>query len=150
MVHDDHALLDDPEALSLANRRFHKQIHLASHNTYLVQQLDLVHRSMALMATTSLAAEGRSPAALDEHAAIVAAIAARDGDAAAAALKLHLSTAFEVRLKESYAGWQRTVLAQNYGEERMRTRCSPREWKASCVVKAHVRSLTNCQVSYEM
>jgi len=103
MVADDRALLDDPEALSLANRRFHKQIHLASHNTYLVQQLDLVHRSMALMATTSLAAEGRSPVALDEHAAIVAAIAARDGEAAAAALKLHLSTAFEVRLKEEAA-----------------------------------------------
>jgi len=103
MVADDHALLNDPDALSLANRRFHKQIHLASHNTYLVQQLDLVHRSMALMATTSLAAEGRSPAALEEHAAIVAAIAARDGEAAATALKLHLSTAFEVRLKEEAA-----------------------------------------------
>jgi DNA-binding GntR family transcriptional regulator len=103
MVADDQALLDDPDALSLANRRFHKQIHLASHNTYLVQQLDLVHRSMALMATTSLAAEGRGPVALEEHAAIVAAIAARDGDGAAAALKLHLSTAFEVRLKEEAA-----------------------------------------------
>lgn len=100
MVRSDHALLDDPNALSRANRRFHKQIHLASHNTYLVQQLDLVHRSMALMATTSLAAEGRSPVALEEHAAIVLAIAERDGDRAASALKSHLSTAFEVRLKE--------------------------------------------------
>ena len=103
MVADDQALLGDPDALSLANRRFHKQIHLASHNTYLVQQLDLVHRSMALMATTSLAAEGRGPVALQEHGAIVAAIAARDGEGAAAALKLHLSTAFEVRLKEEAA-----------------------------------------------
>jgi DNA-binding GntR family transcriptional regulator len=100
MVEADHALLDDPSALSRANRRFHKQIHLASHNKYLVQQLDLVHRSMALMATTSLAAEGRSPVALEEHAAIVQAIADRDGDRAATALKDHLSTAFEVRLKE--------------------------------------------------
>jgi DNA-binding GntR family transcriptional regulator len=100
MVAADQALLDDPSALSRANRRFHKQIHLASHNKYLVQQLDLVHRSMALMATTSLAAEGRSPVALEEHAAIVAAIAERDGDRAARMLKDHLSTAFEVRLKE--------------------------------------------------
>ena len=44
MVRDDHALLDDPGSLSRANRRFHKQIHLASHNRFLVQQLDLVHR----------------------------------------------------------------------------------------------------------
>lgn len=100
MVAADHALLDDPSALSRANRRFHKQIHLASHNRYLVQQLDLVHRSMALMATTSLAAEGRSPVALEEHAAIVQAIADRDGERAARMLKDHLSTAFEVRLKE--------------------------------------------------
>src|SRR6056297_1338903 len=100
MVQEDRALLDDPAALSRANRRFHKQIHLASHNKYLVQQLDLVHRSMALMATTSLAAEGRGPVALEEHAAIVAAISERDGERAARRLKDHLSTAFEVRLKE--------------------------------------------------
>jgi len=103
MVESDRALVDDPDALSRANRRFHKQIHLASHNRYLVQQLDLVHRSMALMATTSLAAEGRGPRALEEHAAIVQAIADRDGARAAQMLKDHLSTAFEVRLKEEAA-----------------------------------------------
>ncbi len=54
-------------------------IHLASHNRYLVQQLDLVHRTMALMARTSLAAEGRGETALAEHARIVEAIAAGDG-----------------------------------------------------------------------
>lgn len=103
MVEADRGLLDDPQALSRANRRFHKQIHLASHNRYLVQQLDLVHRSMALMATTSLAAEGRGEKALEEHAAIVEAIARRDGESAAARLKEHLSIAFEVRLKEEAA-----------------------------------------------
>ncbi|WP_371154519.1 GntR family transcriptional regulator [Jannaschia sp. 2305UL9-9] len=100
MVEEDRALLGDTEALARANRRFHGQIHLASHNRYLVQQLSMVHRSMALMATTSLAAEGRGETALAEHEAIVAAIAARDGDRAAAALRQHLSTAFEVRLRE--------------------------------------------------
>ena len=40
MVHDDYKIVDDPNALSRANRRFHKQIHLASHNRFLVQQLD--------------------------------------------------------------------------------------------------------------
>ena len=99
MVEDDRKLLGDPAALSRANRRFHKQIHLASHNRYLVQQLDLVHRSMALLASTSLAAEGRDAAALAEHEAIIAAIAARDGDAAYEALRTHISRAFETRLK---------------------------------------------------
>lgn len=100
MVEADHALLGDPQALARANRRFHHQIHLASHNRFLVQQLDLVYRSMALMARTSLAAKGRGEKALAEHAEIVEAIAARDGARAAQALKDHLSIAFVVRLKE--------------------------------------------------
>jgi DNA-binding GntR family transcriptional regulator len=100
MVDEDRALTGDPQAMSQANRRFHKQIHLASHNRYLVQQLDLVYRSMALMATTSLAAEGRTEATLDEHAAIVDAISAGDGDAAYAALRTHISRAFETRLRQ--------------------------------------------------
>ncbi|WP_409360024.1 GntR family transcriptional regulator [Aliiroseovarius crassostreae] len=99
MVEDDRARLDDPAALARSNRRFHKRLHLASHNRYLVQQLDLVHRTMALLATTSLAAEGRSEVAIAEHDAIVTAIEARDREAARAALKTHISKAFETRLK---------------------------------------------------
>ncbi len=64
-----------------------------------MQQLDLVHRSMALLATTSLAAEGRPSVALAEHLAIVNAIEAGDGDAAYAALRDHISKAFITRLK---------------------------------------------------
>jgi DNA-binding GntR family transcriptional regulator len=99
MVEDDRRLLGDPSALARANRRFHKQVHLASHNRFLVQQLDLVYRSMALMATTSLAIEGRGTIALEEHQRIVDAIAKGDGEAAYRALKEHISVAFETRLR---------------------------------------------------
>ncbi len=99
MVEEDSAMIDNPSVLARANRRFHKMIHLASHNRYLVQQLDLVHRSMALMATTSLAADGRGEIALGEHKAIVDAIARRDEDAAYKALRDHISVAFVTRLK---------------------------------------------------
>ncbi len=100
MVDEDRQRVNDPAALSRTNRRFHRQVHLASHNRYLVQQLDLVYRSMALMATTSLAAEGRSETALNEHASIVAAIAAGDGERAYSELKGHISRAFEARLRQ--------------------------------------------------
>lgn len=100
MVREDRALIDNPAALSRTNRRFHRQVHLASHNRYLVQQLDLVYRSMALMATTSLAAAGRSSVAVEEHAAVVDAIARGDGDAAYEGLKGHISRAFEARLRQ--------------------------------------------------
>ncbi len=100
MVDEDRTLLGgDPRALSKANKRFHKLIHLSSHNRFLVQQLDLVHRAMALMATTSFAAEGRDLVALQEHDQIVRAIEARDGDGAYQALRAHISMAFETRLR---------------------------------------------------
>jgi len=99
MVEEDRAHLDDPEAMARANKRFHRQIHLASHNRFLVGQLDLVHRSMALLATTSLAAVGRAEAALEEHRAIVEAIGSGSGEAAQEALRAHISKAFETRLK---------------------------------------------------
>ena len=51
------------------------------------------------MATTSLAATGRSEIALGEHDAIVDAISARDEEAAYVALKGHISVAFRTRLK---------------------------------------------------
>ena len=107
MVEADNALIGQPQALARSNRRFHKQIHLASHNRYLVQQLDLVYRSMALMATTSLAAEGRGEIAQAEHARIVAMIEARDEDGADAALRAHISVAFVTRLKQEAARLER-------------------------------------------
>jgi DNA-binding GntR family transcriptional regulator len=103
MVTADDALVGNPKALSRSNRRFHKQIHLASHNRYLVQQLDLVYRSMALMATTSLAAEGRGEIAQAEHDKIVTCIEVRDEAGAEKALRSHISVAFVTRLKQEAA-----------------------------------------------
>ncbi|MEP2640764.1 GntR family transcriptional regulator [Roseobacter sp.] len=103
MVEADNALTENPAALARANRRFHKQVHLASHNRYLVQQLDLVHRTMALMATTSLAADGRGKIAQSEHDAIVHAIETQNAEAADEALRAHISVAFMTRLKQDAA-----------------------------------------------
>ncbi|MDG1471370.1 MAG: GntR family transcriptional regulator [Ascidiaceihabitans sp.] len=100
MVEEDNELMDNPPALARANRRFHKQIHLASHNRYLVQQLDLVHRTMALMATTSLAAVGRGAIAQGEHDMIVRAIEEKNEAAAGTTLRDHISVAFMTRLKQ--------------------------------------------------
>ena len=76
----------------------------------------MVHRSMALLATTSLAAEGRGARAMDEHEAIVRAIEARDGAAAEAAIRVHISHAFETRLNAD---------ADRYGLSAARSRSSP-------------------------
>tara|TARA_Y100001954_G_scaffold43544_1_gene45043 strand:- start:457 stop:876 length:420 start_codon:yes stop_codon:yes gene_type:complete len=100
MVDSDRKIISDPSSLARSNRRFHKQIHLASHNRFLIKQLDLVHRSMALMATTSLAADGRGAVAVEEHQAIVTAISNRDSAEASEKLRDHISVAFITRLKQ--------------------------------------------------
>ena len=100
MVDSDRKIISDPNALAKSNRRFHKQIHLASHNRFLIKQLDLVHRSMALMATTSLAADGRGAVAVEEHQAIVTAISNGDSSEASKKLRDHISIAFMTRLKQ--------------------------------------------------
>ena len=100
MVDSDRKIISDPSSLARSNRRFHKQIHLASHNRFLIKQLDLVHRSMALMATTSLAADGRGAVAVEEHQAIVTAIAAGGSEEASEKLRDHISIAFITRLKQ--------------------------------------------------
>ena len=54
---------------------------------------------MALLASTSIKAEGRGADTLEEHGAIVQAIESGDGDAAYQALRDHISAAYEIRLR---------------------------------------------------
>ena len=98
-IESDRKYIDQPEKLAETNKRFHRQIHLAGHNRYLLQHLQSLSRHMALMAETSLAAVGRPETALDEHEAIANAIAARDEEGAAMALRAHLHEAFKTRLR---------------------------------------------------
>jgi DNA-binding GntR family transcriptional regulator len=99
MVEADRALIDRPRELSQANKRFHRQMHRASHNRYLDQMLQGMRRTLALLATTTLAVPGRGAQSVAEHDAIIRAIEARDEDAAEAAARLHISNAFVSRLK---------------------------------------------------
>jgi len=104
MVEADRGLIDDPRALSQANKRFHRQLHRASHNRYLNQMLDSMRRSLALLSTTTLAVPGRGAEAVAEHDAVIRAIEARDEDAAEAAARRHISKAYASRLKIIAAG----------------------------------------------
>ena len=55
---------------------------------------------MALMATTSLSADGRGAVAVEEHQAIVTAIAKGGSEEASEKLRDHISIAFMTRLKQ--------------------------------------------------
>ena len=98
MVEADRALLDDPTALALSNRRFHRQLHRASHNRYLIQMLESIRRSMVLLSSTTLISPGRGKESLAEHDRIVSAIEAREEGQAQAAAETHISNAYRTRL----------------------------------------------------
>lgn len=99
MVETDRARTGGPAELAAANRAFHRRLTLAAHNTYLTAQIDRMKQSLLLLDGTTLADQDRRRAAIDEHAAIVAAIRARDFEAADEAGRRHIREAHKARLR---------------------------------------------------
>ncbi|WP_431282202.1 GntR family transcriptional regulator [Humitalea sp. 24SJ18S-53] len=91
------ALFHDARALAEANQRFHGLLYLAAHNRYLLRSLEQLSANMALLPSL-LTISGRAEEAHAEHLAILAALRARDGDAAEAASRLHAQAAQRHRL----------------------------------------------------
>ena len=98
MIAEDEQI-SDPRAQSQANKRFHRQLHLCSHNRYLIQTLDPVRRSLALLGNTTFTAKGRIAASNAEHKIIVDAIEARDEATAEDAARRHIMNAYALRLR---------------------------------------------------
>jgi DNA-binding GntR family transcriptional regulator len=99
MIDADRAAIDDPEALSRSNRAFHRRLTLASHNRYLIAQVDHMKHFLLLLSGNTFVDPKRREAAVEEHAGIVAAITAHDLDAAEAAGRDHIKAAHKVRLQ---------------------------------------------------
>lgn len=88
----------DAKVLADLNKQFHEAIYLASHNRYLVQNLNSLRGSLALLRGTTYSFVGRPEQAQSEHRAIFEAIAKRDPAAAEAAARQHLVGAELARL----------------------------------------------------
>jgi DNA-binding FadR family transcriptional regulator len=99
MIEADRAAIDDPEALSRSNRAFHRRLTLASHNRYLIAQVDHMKQFLLLLSGNTFVDPKRRKEAVEEHARIVAAVAARDLDAAETAGREHIRAAHKVRLQ---------------------------------------------------
>ncbi len=87
-----------PEAAAEHNRRFHRALHQAAHNRYLLRALSSLSDALLLLGPTTLEMPGRAAAAREEHGRIVAAVAVRDAAAAEAAARAHIAAAHEARL----------------------------------------------------
>ncbi|CAM3211019.1 MULTISPECIES: GntR family transcriptional regulator [Methylobacterium] len=100
MIVRDRALAGDGAALARTNRLFHRQIHAAARNRFLQGTLETMRLSLVLLpGSTTLSAPERAGESLDEHAAIIAAIRAHDGDRAEAAARAHIRAAFKARIR---------------------------------------------------
>lgn len=87
----------DGASLSALNNRLHRLIHVSANNRFLLRSLSVLSDTMALLPTL-LNNKDRAAQAHVEHRAIVEAIAAGDGAAAEAAMRLHLRSAQRQRV----------------------------------------------------
>jgi DNA-binding GntR family transcriptional regulator len=86
-------------ALVTLNRRFHQHIYEATHNQYLLEMLDVLNDSMALLQNLTVRMPSRHGESDREHLRIVRAIERRDQTAAEKAARHHIQQAREYRLK---------------------------------------------------
>jgi DNA-binding GntR family transcriptional regulator len=76
---------------------FHHQVCRAAHNNRLLQSLQALLDHVRQIQTSTLYSEGRPAEALDEHRALLAAIAARDGEGAERLARAHRRRTLELR-----------------------------------------------------
>ena len=103
--HDDetlaacHAALADAAAaaehgeiadISLANRRFHRSLYLPCANDLLVEFLDAIQDRVAMISVSAWRRDATWSGEAEEHAAILAAVEARDEEQASALLGTHI------------------------------------------------------------
>jgi DNA-binding GntR family transcriptional regulator len=89
----------DEAALRASNRRLHETLYQCSHNRYLLNMVTILHDALSLLGGTTLDNPERAAETLKEHRAVVAAIRARDADAAEQALRAHIRAAQKVRMQ---------------------------------------------------
>jgi DNA-binding GntR family transcriptional regulator len=89
----------DPLLLVTLNRRFHQAIYEAAHNQYLMQTLDMLHDSFALLHNATFRVPSRRAESDEEHRRIVAAIETRNPDAAEEAAREHIRQAQRTRFE---------------------------------------------------
>jgi DNA-binding GntR family transcriptional regulator len=99
MLELEEQLIGDPGKLADHNRRFHEAIYYCSHNRYILKMLQYIQTAMLLLQPAGRTGAERRDTALQEHRAIVSAIASHDPGAAEAAIRKHVRNAQQARIK---------------------------------------------------
>jgi DNA-binding GntR family transcriptional regulator len=80
----------DPDAYFYLNETFHEQIYAGSHNDFLADQARALHRRLRPYRKLQLRVRDRVKVSFDEHAAVVAAIVAGDGERTVELMRNHI------------------------------------------------------------
>jgi len=88
---------DDALVQTKLNRKFHQAIYDAAHNRYLLQALDTLHDSMALLHNTTFRKPSNRTDSDEDHRKIVVAIEKRDPDEAERMAREHIQRAQRTR-----------------------------------------------------
>jgi DNA-binding GntR family transcriptional regulator len=88
----------DPRALRRLNAQFHRTIHRAARNRYLLGALGSLNDTLALAGATLYTVPGRARTALADHARILDALVRRDPTAAEEAARQHVRSAGDLWL----------------------------------------------------
>ena len=91
------AAAHDPALVVALNRRFHRAIYEAAHNRYLMQTLDNLHDSFALLHSNTSRLTRRRRESDQEHRNVIAAIEKHDPDLAEKAAREHILQAQRAR-----------------------------------------------------
>ena len=94
------AAAEEPALSARLNRDFHATLLGAARNRYLARAMDGLQRNLMILGPSTLAAPERSAEAIGEHAQVLAALEARDGPAAEAAMRRHIEGAHRQRLRQ--------------------------------------------------
>jgi DNA-binding GntR family transcriptional regulator len=81
------------------NRQFHRSLLDAARNRFLLKSMRALHKTLLILGPTTLAEPARAAAAVTEHAAVLAALRARDGATAEAAMRAHVGAALSARIR---------------------------------------------------
>ncbi|MFY0660471.1 MAG: GntR family transcriptional regulator [Shimia sp.] len=99
VICDDLAKVGKGTEASRLNRQFHRALLEAAKNRFLIKSMLALQKAMLILGRTTLADEERYESAIAEHAAILNALSARDGDAAEMAMRAHITAGQRARIR---------------------------------------------------
>lgn len=94
----------DPDSIALENLAFHRLLCAAAKNPFLDRFMQQIENAIRRMPTTTYFAPDRDRTGLQEHRAIIEAVAAGDQELAMQAAMQHMRAALDVRLKMALQG----------------------------------------------